>query len=68
MVATLGMSKNKHLKVLVENKNEVLEVVPSKARMVHVFTEEMIIKKLGQKMEVNTMKDEGEDSGGGVQI
>ena len=60
MVATLGMSKNKHLKVLVENKNEVLEVVPGKARMVHVFAGKMIIKKLGQKMNLEMMKDEGE--------
>ena len=67
MVATLGMSKNKHLKVLVENKNEVLEVVPGKARMVHVFAEKIIIKKLGEKMNTCTMKDEGEDSGGGAQ-
>ena len=67
MVATLGMSKNKHLKVLVENKNEVLEVVPGKARMVHVFAEKMIIKKLGEKMKTQLLEDEGEDSRGGEQ-
>ena len=46
IVATLGMSKNRHIKVLVENKNDILEVILGKARMVHVFRDEMIIVRL----------------------
>ena len=67
IVATLGMSKNRHVKVLLENKNEILEVIPSKARMVHIFAKGMKIKKLGERLCVNTVMDEGEDSGGGVE-
>ena len=65
IVATLGMSKNRHVKVLLENKNEILEIIPGKARMVHVFAKEMRIKKLGERLSVNTVMDKGEDSGGG---
>ena len=64
MVATLGMSKNRYVKILLENKNEVLEVVPRKAHMVHVFAKEMKIKKLGERLRVDTLMDEGEDSRG----
>ena len=65
VVAALGMSKNRHVKMLLENKNEILEIIPGKARMVHVFAKEMRVKKLGERLEVNTVMDKGEDSEGG---
>ena len=68
MVATLGMLKNRHVKILLENKNDVLKIVPSKARMVHNFAKEMKIKRLGEKMRIDMVVDEGEDSGGGKKI
>ena len=53
MVATLGMSKHKHIKVLIKNENEELEVIPGKTKVLHIFAGPMVIQRLGQRLRWN---------------
>ena len=43
MTTMLGMSKQKHLKVLIKNENEELKVVPGKTKMLHIFASPMVV-------------------------
>ena len=48
--ATIGMSKQKHLKVLLKNENDELEVVQGKSKMIHIYANPMVVQRLGQRL------------------
>ena len=50
MSVSLGMSKQKHLKVLIKNENEEMEVIPGKMKILHIFAGPMVVQRLGQRL------------------
>ena len=44
------MSKQKHLRILIRNDNEELEVVPGKTKVLHIFAGPMVVQRLGQRL------------------
>ena len=50
MSVQLGMSKQKHLKVIKKNENEELEVILGKTKMLHIFAGPMVVQRLGQRL------------------
>ena len=44
------MSKQKHLKILIKNENDELEVISGKTKVLHIFAGPMVVQRLGQRL------------------